>query len=71
VHNPSTKTSKHVADKLLSLKDEVKVAKALEVDMKKSHEKILADNKELMKQNKQLDSEVSELREDMTKRRHC
>jgi hypothetical protein len=32
--------------------------------MKKSHQRILVDNKELMKQNELLNSEVGELREE-------
>jgi hypothetical protein len=60
-----------MADKLSSLEaclshleDEAKIVKVLEIDMKKSHQRILVDNKELMKQNELLDSEVGELREE-------
>jgi hypothetical protein len=61
-----------MADKLSSLEahlshleDKAKIVKVLEIDMKKSHQRILVDNKELMKQNELLDREVSELREEV------
>jgi hypothetical protein len=47
------------------LEDKTKVTKAFETDVIKTHQKILADNRELMKQNELLDSEVGELREEV------
>jgi hypothetical protein len=69
---PVAKTSKQVTDKLSNiearlcrLEEELRVVTLLEKDAQRRQQKILDENKELLKQNETLDCEVGELREEV------
>jgi hypothetical protein len=69
---PVAKTSKHVTDKLSNiearlcrLEEELRVVTLSEKDAQRRQQKILDENKELLKQNERLDCEVGELREEV------
>jgi hypothetical protein len=69
---PVVKTSKHVTDKLSSiearlcrLEEEFRVVTSSEKDARQRQQKILDENKELLKQNETLDCKVGELREEV------